>query len=176
MRFTLDTRESADPHPWLAHFSADVTVDRGCLETGDLCLSQLPDGVVIERKAPGDFLACCGRERERFERELRRSRYVGRFVVIVEATLWQCLQGGAQGTSTGRGPGIHPSAVLGTVAAWTRRFCPILFAGDSASAARLAEALLKGQVKDLERQAKAIKGAGPPRRLSSPEVTGAVTS
>ena len=43
-------------------------------------------GAVIERKA-ADLLACLGRERERFERELMRSRYLGRFAVVVEAGL-----------------------------------------------------------------------------------------
>jgi hypothetical protein len=46
----------------------------------------LPAGAVVERKTVNDLLACIGRERERFERELKRGRYVGRFIVIVEGT------------------------------------------------------------------------------------------
>jgi ERCC4-type nuclease len=57
------------------------------LETGDLAIAQLPAGVVIERKTPVDLAACIGRERERFERELRRGRYCGRSLVIVESDL-----------------------------------------------------------------------------------------
>ena len=58
----MDSRESADPHPWLEHFSEDVRIERGALETGDFALAALPDAAVIERKAVGDLLACLGRD------------------------------------------------------------------------------------------------------------------
>ena len=48
------------------------------LETGDFVLSALPEGAVIERKTPSDMASCIGANRERFERELKRGRYVGR--------------------------------------------------------------------------------------------------
>jgi len=73
----IDSREPW-PHPWAAHFSSAVKVERGCLETGDLALAALSESAVVERKTVFDLLACIGRERERFERELKRGRYVGR--------------------------------------------------------------------------------------------------
>ena len=82
----MDSRESADPHPWIAYFSEDVNIERGTLETGDFALAALPDAAVVERKAVGDLLACLGRERERFERELQRGRYVGRLVVVCDGS------------------------------------------------------------------------------------------
>ncbi len=173
-RILIDNREPA-PHPWEKHFSDAARVEWGTLETGDVALAALTDGVVVERKTVPDFLACVGRERERFERELRRSRYVGRFIVVVEGTLWQCLQAGAPGAPAGR-TGIHPNAVLGTVAAWTRRFCPIVFAGDTATAARMAEAFLRGQIKDAERQSKALAFTGPSQPETSTQVAGAASS
>ena len=52
-----------------------------------MALSGLPDGAVIERKTPGDMASCIGANRERFEKELKRGRYVGRMIVVIEGTL-----------------------------------------------------------------------------------------
>jgi NaMN:DMB phosphoribosyltransferase len=93
MIVSLDNREP-DPHPWEPY---------------------LPDGVVIERKTPGDLAD-----------------------VITAAR------------------GIHESAVVGTVAAWSTRFCPIIFAGSVPSAAAIAFSALRSQVRDIQRNAKAL--------------------
>ena len=146
MRITIDSREPW-PHPWAAHFSPDVRLERAGLETGDVALAALPDGVVVERKTVADLLACIGRERERFERELQRGRYCGRLIVIVEGTLAEVLAAIR---------GIHPNAIIGTLAAWQRRFSPFCFAGSVKTAAQLAEAFLRGQVRETVRAATAI--------------------
>ena len=41
----------------------------------------------MERKTPSDMAGCIGANRERFERELKRGRYVGRMIVVIEGTL-----------------------------------------------------------------------------------------
>lgn len=146
MRLTIDTRDPW-PHPWAAYFPDGTKLERGTLETGDLCLSALPDGAVVERKTVPDFLAALGRERERFERELARSRYLGAFCIIVEGDLRDvCAQA----------RGMNIASIYGTVATWSRRFGPILFAGNTASAADLAYRFLAGQVREIERAAKAL--------------------
>jgi ERCC4-type nuclease len=145
--FIVDSREPW-PHPWAVYFSDAIKLERGALETGDFALAALPDGAVVERKMVTDLLGCIGRERERFERELKRGRYVGRFVVIVEGTLADVLK---------EARGIHESAIIGTLAAWTRRYCPFVFASDVELAARMAEGFLCGQVREIQRAAKAIE-------------------
>lgn len=117
------------PHPWAAQFSPAVKVERRCLETGDVAFAALPEGAVVERKTVPDLLACIGRERERFERELKRSRYVARLLVVVEGTFADLLA---------QSRGIHPSAIIGTLAAWQRRYAPICFAGNVETAAKIA--------------------------------------
>jgi ERCC4-type nuclease len=82
----FDTREP-DPHPWSAHLPEGWRIEHGTLETGDHALARIPEGVVIERKTPSDLAGCIGASRERFERELRRGRYVGRFLIVVEGSL-----------------------------------------------------------------------------------------
>ncbi len=157
MRILIDSRESIDPHPWTAYFSEDVKIERGALETGDFALAALPDSAVVERKTAADLYACLGRERERFERELQRGRYVGRLIVVVEANLSDVLT-----LAHARGGGMSVASILGTLAAWQRRFAPFFFAGTPANAAQFTERLLRGQVKEIERAAKAVKAEETP--------------
>jgi len=145
----VDTREP-EPHPWQHWLPAHVTLDRATLDTGDFAVAGLPDAAVVERKTVSDFLGCLTSNRERFERELARSRHVGRFVVIVEGTLLDCIR--ARG-------GLSEASLLGTVAAWTRRYCPITFAGSEKYAAELALRYLSGQIAESHR---VIKSAAPP--------------
>lgn len=127
-QIVVDTREPW-PHPWTPYFGDAVIVERATLETGDLALAGFEDGSVVERKTAGDFLSVVGSGRERFERELKRARYCGHFVIIVEASLSQVIEDAR---------GLHPAAIIGTLTAWTRRYCPVLFADTTELAARLA--------------------------------------
>ena len=47
------------------------------LETGDVVLSAMAECAVVERKTPHDLANYIGANRARFEKELRRERYVG---------------------------------------------------------------------------------------------------
>ncbi len=147
----MDSRESADPHPWVAHFSEDVRIERGALDVGDFALAALPDAGVIERKSGADLLQCLGRERDRFQRELLRGRYVGRMIVVVECNLSDVLT-----LAHARGGGMSVNSIIGTLASWQRKYCPFFFAGSPANAAHFAERFLRGQIADAERTAKAI--------------------
>ena len=141
MRISIDTREPW-PHPWAAHFSADIRLGREGLETGDVALSALPDGAIVERKTVSDLLGCIGSGRDRFERELKRSRYCSRLLVIVEGSLADVLQ---------QTRAIHPNAIIGTLAAWQRRYAPFCFAGSIELAAKMAESFLRGQLREAGR-------------------------
>jgi DNA excision repair protein ERCC-4 len=124
----IDTREPW-PHPWTQCWEAGVQVTRATLETGDVCLSGNGD-VVIERKTASDFIACLGMGRERFENELRRATHLAAFAVVVEGTLEDCLL---------QRRGLHVNGVIGTLAAWQRRYRhTFLFAGTVDMAASFA--------------------------------------
>ena len=146
MNLIFDSREPT-PQPWARFLPEGWCVNRGTLETGDIAIARLPDGVVIERKTAADLAGCIGSNRERFERELKRSRYCGRFIVVCEGTL---------GDVCAAGRSIHHSAIVGTVAAWTTRYCPIIFAGTVAAAADFAFRALRAQVREIERTHKAV--------------------
>jgi hypothetical protein len=65
----------------------------------DIALAALPEGAVVERKTPTDLTSCIGAGRERFERELRRGRYVGRLIVVIEGTWLTFLAEGLEGSA-----------------------------------------------------------------------------
>ena len=153
MTLLIDSREPW-PHPWSAFWSADVRVVRGTLETGDLALAALPDGAVIERKTVADLLACLSRERSRFERELQRGRYVGRLMVVCDGSMDELFCEARR-----RSGGMSDAAIIGTLAAWQRRFCPFFFAGSVRVAAEFCERYLRGQVREIERAARGIAKA-----------------
>ena len=87
-------------HPWAKFLPERRELVREGLETGDVVLSALPEGAVIERKTPNDMANSIGASRERFEKELKRGRYVGRMIVVIEGTLTDVCA-----ASRGRGEG-----------------------------------------------------------------------
>jgi len=128
----VDTREP-DPAPWT--FPGCETIRRK-LDSGDYSLDGFtdpPDGIVIERKAPGDLVSCMTWHRDRFERELERLAAYRVAFVIVEATLPDLLLPERWGRS-------HPSTRIGSLLAWALRYPAIhwLFTGSRAESARIA--------------------------------------
>ena len=113
-----------------------------------LPLVVLPEGAVVERKTPSDLVACMTSARERFERELVRSRYLGRFVIVVEGDLQDVLAARRQ---------MSEASVIGTLAAWQRRYTGFFFAGSIKIAAEFSFRFLAGQVAEIERVYQKIK-------------------
>lgn len=93
----IDTREQ---RPWTfngrvmqelaKHGSAAfvrVATVRGTLDTGDYALLGREELARYERKSLVDFVACCGRERARFWKELERLARFPHRAVLVEASI-----------------------------------------------------------------------------------------
>jgi DNA excision repair protein ERCC-4 len=111
---TCDTREpEVAIHPWARFFPENIKLERGPLTTGDFCLKGMEDFSVIERKTPSDLIGCMTRGRERFERELARSRHLRAFAVVISGGLIECIA---------QCRGLRESAFIGSVAAWSRRY------------------------------------------------------
>jgi ERCC4-type nuclease len=147
IRIIIDTREPS-PHPWEPFIPAGVELVRETMETGDFALRAFPDGAIVERKTPADLAGCLTTGRERFERELRRSRHCGAFCVIVEGDYGDLFKASRN---------MNPAAVCGTVAAWSRRYCPFIFAGSAQHAAEFAFRYLLGQVRDHDKAVASMK-------------------
>ena len=107
----------------------------------------LPEGAIIERKSPSDMASCIGASRERFEKELKRGRYVGRMIVVIEGTMADVIAASR---------GVSPNAIVGTLAAWTLRYCPFVFCGSQQDAADFSFRFLAAQVRDAKRIANAM--------------------
>jgi hypothetical protein len=105
----------------------------------------------VERKTPSDMVACMTSARDRFERELARSRYLGRFVVVVEGSLPDLLAARRA---------MSEASVIGTLAAWQRRYAGFVFAGTVKFAAEFSWRYLAGQVSDIQRSYKKHLEAG----------------
>jgi DNA excision repair protein ERCC-4 len=151
VKLVVDSREPpwAD-HPWRPFLPVGIEVDQRGLETGDFAIAGFEHGAVIERKTRADFLACIGRERGRFDRELLRARYVERFCIAVEASLADVLI---------EAGGLHPHAVIGSVAAWTRRGWPVVFADSPRLAAQFAWRFLSQPIGEAQRLIRATTAA-----------------
>ncbi len=145
MKILIDTREPW-PHPWRTHLPEEIEFIREGMETGDIALAGNP-GIVVERKTVSDFLGSITSGRERFEAELKRGRRLDFMAVVVEGTMLDCLDD--------RG-GMTTESLLGTVAAISRRYCPVLFAGTQGLAARLAVRILRQPVDEANRLVKAV--------------------
>lgn len=126
MRVIIDTREQA-PFAF-GHERYAVEVEAGALAIGDYSLAGLTDRVAVERKSLPDLVACLGRERERFERELQRAAALDAFMVAVEASWGELAQGNYRSQ-------LNPHAACQSVLAFQARYrIPFLFAGSRAAA------------------------------------------
>ncbi len=125
----VDTREQ------LAFDLAPLNIEPGTLQAGDYSIRGLEHLVAIERKSLPDLVACCGVERERFERELQRLLAYPTRCVVVEAS-WLDLETGDWRSK------LTPQAATGSVLSWIGGGVPFLFAGDREAAQRATARIL----------------------------------
>jgi len=102
-------------HPWsdeLGMMAPARPPDDPNSRDGDYSLEGGEHLIRIERKSLPDLVRCCGSDRERFERELRRLSAYPLAALLIEADLPTV----AAHQYTG---GVHPRAVIGSTIAWT---------------------------------------------------------
>jgi ERCC4-type nuclease len=105
------------------------------LDTGDYSVRGLEHVVRVERKSLPDLLACVGRDRQRFDREIRRLLGYQVRALIVEST-WQEIETGAWRSK------VSPDAVIGSLLGWIVLGLPVVMAGNHQRAGRYASKLL----------------------------------
>jgi ERCC4-type nuclease len=137
----VDTREGNVPP-----FPEGVTLLRETMKTADYTSPALRTVAVVERKSVSDFCSTISFGRERFERELERMRSFRFKACVVEGDCSLVM----------RSSGVHPHAILGTVASMTARWdCPVLFVPNEASCGRIIAGLLARWEKRLREEADA---------------------
>lgn len=149
MKIVVDTREQAPfAFSGVQYQGAEVTT--GTLDTGDYSLAGLTDKVAVERKSLPDLVACLGRERERFERELLRARALESFAVVVEGT-WEELARGQYRSK------LNPAAACQSVCSFVARMgIPFLFCGLRAAAEHACYSLLRQYLKEAQDRYRAL--------------------
>jgi DNA excision repair protein ERCC-4 len=105
------------------------------LDAGDYSIRGLENQVAVERKSLPDLVACCGVERDRFERELQRLLGYSTRCVIVESS-WADLERGHWRSK------LTPQSATGSVLSWIASGVPFLFAGSREAAQRATSRLL----------------------------------
>lgn len=122
----------------------------GTLPTGDYSLSGLEDSISIERKTLDDLIGCLTTGRERFERELFRSRALDYFSLIVEGSLSDIANGRYKSN-------MLPKAAVQSLVAFSVRYrLPIFFCENRQYAQRLTESLLLKYACEVEKKYKAL--------------------
>lgn len=106
------------------------------LRTGDYAVKGMEERCAIERKELSDFLACVGRERARFERELERMAAMEYAAVVIEANLSNIVHG----TEYSR---VRPMSAVNSILAWSVKYrLPFFFAGNRRSCRSMVYHLL----------------------------------
>jgi len=126
-----------------------LRVEVATLPTGDYSIRGLTDLVALERKSLPDLAACCGRERERFERELDRLRAYPSRAVVVEASWAEIGAGGWPGMVT-------PKTVLSSIASWTASGIPFALCGDRQGGADFAKRFLMACARHAHQRVRAF--------------------
>ena len=154
MQIIVDSREQL-PFTFEHGRYADVQIQSGTLNVGDYSLCGLEDKVAVERKSLPDLVACLGRERQRFEKELQRSMALDAFAVVVEAS-WSDLASGNFRSQ------LNPHAACQSVLAFMARYrMAFLFAGSRAAAEYAAWGFLRQYLEGArKRWANIVKAHG----------------
>ena len=114
---------------------APMPILTNCLTTGDYSVRGLEDFISIERKSESDLLACCGRDRKRFDRVVQRLLAYPVRALVIEST-WNRLEHGEWCSR------LTPNQVLGSVSGWIAKGLPVVMAGDHEHAADHVRRLL----------------------------------
>lgn len=142
----VDTREQRPLE--LAKYGIKIEV--GTLSHGDYSLKwpDLRRIMAIERKSLDDFTACCGRERDRFEKEIAALRGYRYRAIICEFSLQNILCHDYRSQ-------INPDSVIGSMARWMVEGIPFIMAENHEGSAYVIAKMMRLVAKDISEMAKA---------------------
>lgn len=110
------------------------------LDTGDYSVRGLEHVIRIERKSLADLVACVGRERDRFQREVERLMAYPVRVLVVEA-LWAQIESHEPANPQWRGQ-VTREAAIGSLLGWQAQGLSVHLVGDHERAGRHVGRLL----------------------------------
>lgn len=118
---------------------------QGTLYTGDYSILGLENHIAIERKSLEDFIACCGRERERFDKACQRLLAYPVRAIVIETSMAQLELGAWRSQMT-------PKQICASFASFAARGLNIIPAGSPQSAATLVSRMLFFAARERYRQ------------------------
>jgi DNA excision repair protein ERCC-4 len=124
--------DSREQNPWLLD---PMQTEVGTLSVGDYSLKNLESVIALERKSLADFVACCGSERDRFQRELDRLRGWPVSAVVIEAS-WADLQLGGWRSR------LTPKQVQSSFCAWVAQGHRLVLGKSHDESGKIASAIL----------------------------------
>ena len=141
MRILVDTREQ-NPFTFAGYEAATAPAT---LPVGDYSLPGFTDRAAIERKSLNDLIGCLmGKDRQRFERELRKGRAYDLLCVVVEASLSDVSQGSYRSE-------MKPHAALQSIITFQVRYrTPFVWAGNRAGAEYVTFSMLQKYLREIE--------------------------
>lgn len=128
-RFVIDSREQR-PFEFKGHPTLVGTCD-----VGDYQLYDFPNQVAVERKSLEDLVSCCGKERNRFEKQILRLLGVNERLVVVEAS-WEGIELGQWRSR------VNQLVVKNSILGWIAKGVPFVLAGSRVRAAEITEEFL----------------------------------
>ena len=157
MKIVVDSREQLK-FPFSEY---QVEVVEGTLTAGDYSLVGLESLVAVERKSLPDLVACLGRERPRFERELERLRGFEAAAVVVEAPMSALALGEYRSA-------LNPKAAYESVVAFMCRYrLTFYFAQDRRGAEHFTVSFLRHYWRTVERRYQAVAKVKAPAKVAA---------
>lgn len=139
---------------------APLRTIRGTLPTGDYSVVGLEHVIAVERKSLDDLVACCGVERERFEREVQRLLAYPVGILVVESN-WATIKAAKYRSK------MHPNAVIGSLINWQVAGLRIVLADDHENAGQHISRILFAAARKRYNEAMSffteVSGASEPR-------------
>jgi len=114
---------------------APLRTERATLATGDYTIKGLEHVVAVERKSESDLLACCGRYRKRFGREIQRLLAYPVRALVVESS-WEAMEIGAWRSK------LTSDQVIGSLLGWQAAGVSVFMVGNHERAGRYVSRLL----------------------------------
>ena len=152
MIIVVDQREKA-PFGFQGNAYEGITTETGTLFIGDYSVKGLEESVAVERKSLPDLIMCLSRERDRFEKELIRSKGLDSFLVVVESSFEELAHGRYRSQ-------MDPHAAAQSVMAFGARYrCGFFFAGSRPAAEYVTASFLRQYVKSAEKKFRAVMKA-----------------
>lgn len=143
-------------------FSMDpMQTIEGTLQSGDYSYRGGENICRIERKSLEDLIACVGRERERFEREIERLLAFPCRALIVEGS-WQDIERGEWRSQ------VHPKAAVNSLLSWTARGLPCVLPGNRQLAEEYARRIIYMSARHQWRVARSmVEGLAEPAEVEA---------